>query len=110
MCILSSTVCHFQQVQIDQLYKIVMLTRERGLMFRTFAQFLFKMCFFFQRGLGVCKVLVEIPEGWRFIFLYKNGNSGEVGGLIQISSMVGVWIFSGTIHSFLQFWRSASAQ
>ena len=25
-------------------------------------------------------MLLEIPEGWGFIFLLKNRNSGEVGG------------------------------
>ena len=37
-------------------------------------------------------ILVEIPEGW------GEGNSGEEGGggLLEISSMVGVWMFSGT--------------
>ena len=30
------------------------------------------------------------------IFLHKNGNSGKVGVLAEIPSMVGVWIFSGT--------------
>ena len=46
-------------------------------------------------------MLVAIPEGWGFIFILKNGNSGEVWGLgcgmlSEIPSMVGVWIFSGT--------------
>ena len=31
-----------------------------------------------------------------YIFLHKNGNSGEVGVLAGIPSVVGVWIFSGT--------------
>ena len=69
-------------------------------MFRTFAQFLFKMTF--SRGAGGCTNCF-----WKFrrgggvtcIFLLKSGNSGEVGGLTEIPSVVGVWIFSGTTHS-----------
>ena len=33
-----------------------------------------------------------------YFFLHKNGNSGEVGVLAKIPSVVGVWIFSGTTH------------
>ena len=45
----------------------VMFIRESGLMFRTFAEFLFKMNF--SRGAGgVYKMLLEIPEGWGVYF------------------------------------------
>ena len=73
-----------------------MFIRESGLMFRTFAQFLFKMTF--SRGAGGCTKCF-----WKFrrgggggYFSFKNGNSGEVGGLTEIPSVVGVWIFYGT--------------
>ena len=47
----------------------VMFIRESGqVMFRTFAQFFFKMTFF-QRGWGVRKMLLVIPEGWGVVFL-----------------------------------------
>ena len=43
-------------------------------------------------------ILVEISERWGggVIFLIKkiNGNSREEGGLCEIQSVVGVWIFS----------------
>ena len=33
---------------------------------------------------GILKIkLVEIPEGWEVIFWFKNGNSGEEGGLAR---------------------------
>ena len=38
-----------------------MFIRENGLMFRTFAQFLFKMTF--SRGAGGVQNILEIPEG-----------------------------------------------
>ena len=48
----------------------LMFIRESDLMFRTFAQFLFKMIFF-QRGGGV-KMVLEILQEWgRVIFLLK---------------------------------------
>ena len=48
-------------------------------------------------------MLLEIPEGWGggviFHSLFKNGtDSGEMGGLTEIPSVKGVWIFSGTTH------------
>ena len=54
----------------------------------------------FSRGMGVHIILAEIPEGWGGLFLCsKYGNSREGGGgLCEIPSMVGVWIFSGTTH------------
>ena len=51
----------------------------------------------FQRGWGV--TLVEIPEGWGAISsLQKWKIQGGGGVLSEISSVVGVWIFSGTTH------------
>ena len=41
-------------------------------------------------------MLWKFWRGGEFIFILKNGNSGEVGVLSEIPSMVGVWIFSGT--------------
>ena len=74
-----------------------MFIREGGLMFRTFAQFLFKMTF--SRGAGGVQNAFGNSRGvGGFIFLLKNGNSGEVGGLTEIPSVVGVWIFSGTTY------------
>ena len=57
-----------------------MFTRESGLIFRTFEQYIFKM--FYQRGWGSMKKKFgnSRGEGGGGIFLYKNGNSGEVGG------------------------------
>ena len=76
-----------------------MFIRESGLMFRTFAQFLFKMTF--SRGAGGVQIAFGNSGGvgGGVIFLLKNGNSGEVGGLTEIPSVLGVWIFSGTTHS-----------
>ena len=56
-------------------------------MFRTFAQFLFYIAFFRDRGYE--------RNVWKFrrggvIFLHKNGNSGEVGVLSEIPSVVEV--------------------
>ena len=49
-------------------------------MFRTFAQFLFKLLF--SRGTGGYeRNFWKFRRGGGFIFLHKNGNSGEVGGL-----------------------------
>ena len=49
-------------------------------MFRTFAQFLFKLLF--PEGQGGMKETFGNSGGeGGFIFLHKNGNSGEVGGL-----------------------------
>ena len=49
-------------------------------MFRTFAQFLFKLIF--PEGQGGMKETFGNSGGeGGFIFLHKNGNSGEVGGL-----------------------------
>ena len=45
------------------------------------------------------KIVVEIPEGWEGYF---SGQKMEIprrrGGLREIPSVVGVWIFSGTTH------------
>ena len=47
----------------------------------------------------MCKIIVEIPEGWEG---YYSGQKLEIpgrrGGLREIPSVVGVWIFSGTTH------------
>ena len=65
-----------------------------------FSHFLAKIIFF--RGVwGVYKMIVEIPEGWEGYF---SGQKFEIpgrrggGGLREIPSVVGVWIFSGTTH------------
>ena len=46
------------------------------------------------------KIVVEIPEGWGGYF---SGQKMEIlgggGGLREIPSVVGVWIFSGTTQS-----------
>ena len=48
------------------------------------------------------KIVVEIPEGWGGYFI---GQKMEIprrrGGLREIPSVVGVWIFSGTTHYLL---------
>ena len=49
------------------------------LLFRTFAQFLFETIFS-RQAWGVCKMLWKFRRGGGFIFLFKNGISGEVGG------------------------------
>ena len=45
------------------------------------------------------KIVVEIPKGWEG---YLSGQKMEIlgrrGGLSEIPSVVGVWIFSGTTH------------
>ena len=52
--------------------------------------------------MGVYKIVVETPEGWGGG--YFSGQKLEIpgrrggGGLREISSLVGVWIFSGTTH------------
>ena len=68
-------------------------------MFRTFAQFLFKMTFSREAG-GVQNAFGNSGGvGGGVSFLLKNGNSGEVGGvLLKFPPVVGVWIFSGTTH------------
>ena len=52
---------------------------------------------FFLGGMGVYKIVVEIPEGWGG---YSSGQKLEIpgrrGNLHEIPSVVGVWIFSGT--------------
>ena len=58
--------------------------------------------YFFQRVWGVYKTVVEIPERWGGYFTgQKMEILGGRGGLREIPSMVGVWIFSGTTHSCL---------
>ena len=50
---------------------------------------------------GVCKIVVEIPEGWGVYFSGKKWKFRGGGGdlkIPEIPSMVGVWIFSGTIQ------------
>ena len=67
-----------------------------GLFTFTLTLFLAKTIFF-QRVWGVYKIVVEIPEGWGSYF---SGPKMEIlrrrGGLCEIPSVVGVWIFSGT--------------
>ena len=93
-----NSMCRYKDGSIDWLNTIAMFTMEGGLMFTTFAQFLFKLLF--SRGTGGMKetfgnsrgeggglfsfTKMEIPERW--------------GVLAGIPSVVGVWIFSGTTH------------
>ena len=56
-------------------------------MFRTFAQFLFKLLFPGGQG-GMKETFGNSGGEGGFMFLHKNG----------IPSVVGVWIFSGTTH------------
>ena len=49
-------------------------------MFRTFAQFLFKLLFPLGQG-GMKETFGNSGGEGGFIFLHKNGNSEEVGGL-----------------------------
>ena len=44
------------------------------------------------------KIVVEIPEGWGggYFTVQKMEIPGRRGGLREIPSVVGVWIFSGT--------------
>ena len=59
---------------------MAMFTMEGGLMFRTFAQSLFKLLF--PEGQGGMKETFGNSGGeGGFIIVHKNGNSGEVGGL-----------------------------
>ena len=45
------------------------------------------------------KIVVEIPKGWGGYFIgQKLEIPGRRGGLHEIPSVVGVWIFSGTTH------------
>ena len=45
------------------------------------------------------KIVVEIPEWWGGYFTgQKMEIPGRRGGLREIPSVVGVWIFSGTTH------------
>ena len=50
--------------------------------------------------MGVYKIVVEIPEGWGggYFSGQKLKIPGRRGGLREIPSVVGVWIFSGTTH------------
>ena len=65
----------------------------------TLTHFLAKTIFF-QRVWGVYKIVVEIPEGWGGYFTGPKKKwkfrGGGGGGLHEIPSVVGVWIFSGT--------------
>ena len=55
--------------------------------------------YFFQGVCGGYIKLVEIPEGWGGYFcVQKMEIPGRRGELSEISSVVGVWIFSGTTH------------
>ena len=42
------------------------------------------------------KIVVEIPEGWGGYFSGQKMEIPGRGGLREIPSVVGVWIFSGT--------------
>ena len=45
------------------------------------------------------KIVVEIPKGWEgYLSGQKMEIPGRRGGLSEIPSVVGVWIFSGTTH------------
>ena len=52
----------------------------------------------------MCKIVVEIPEGWGGYFTgQKMEIPGRGEGLREIPSVVGVWIFSGTTHCDLNW-------
>ena len=54
---------------------------------------------FFPEGMGGVQIVVEIPAGWGGYFSgQKMEIPGRRGGLREIPSVVGVWIFSGTTH------------
>ena len=63
---------------------------------------------FFPEGMGgVCKIVVEILEGWEGYFSgQKMEIPGRGGGLREIPSVVGVWIFSGTtdLKKWFEIW------
>ena len=62
--------------------------------------------YFFQGVWGIYKIVVEIPERWGGYFSgQKLEIPGRRGGLREIPSLVGVWIFSGTTH----FWEAAGS-
>ena len=47
------------------------------------------------------KIVEEIPKGWGGFSGQKwKFRGGGGGGLFEIPSLVGVWIFSGTAHFF----------
>ena len=49
------------------------------------------------------KIVMEIPKGWGVILVVKKWKfRGGGGGLHEIPSVVGVWIFSGTTHYIKQ--------
>ena len=44
-------------------------------------------------------ILMEIPEGWEAIFMFKKWKFLRGGWVLrEIPSVVGVWTFSGTTH------------
>ena len=52
----------------------------------------------------MCKIVVEIPEGWGGYYTgQKMEIPGRGEGLREIPSVVGVWIFSGTTHCDLNW-------
>ena len=73
----------------------VMFIRESGLMFRTFAEFLFKMNFSGGAGGGCTKCFWKFRRGGGLFFLKKMEILERWGVLSEIPSVVGVWIFSG---------------
>ena len=76
-------------------WTLVMFTMEGGLMFRHLHNFFLNS--FFQRGRGVWKKLLEIPEGRGGLFFLTKVEIPERWGVLAgIPSVVGVWIFSGT--------------
>ena len=53
----------------------------------TLTHFLAKSIFL--EGMGLYKIVVEIPEGWGVILVAKNGNSGEEVGALRSNSLCG---------------------
>ena len=53
---------------------------------------------FFPGGMGGVQNNSGNSGGGGGILVVEIGNSGEEGGLREIPSVVGVWIFSGTTH------------
>ena len=76
-------------------------------MFRTFAQFLFKLLF--PEGQGGMKETFGNSggEGGGGVFSLQKWKFRRWGVLAGIPSAVGVWIFSGTTHSLFSMHHSA---
>ena len=76
-------------------------------MFRTFAQFLFKLLFPGGQG-GMKETFGNSGGEGGFIFLRKMEIPERWGVLAGIPSVVGVWIFSGTTQYYFTYSRTIS--